>query len=73
MVKKSFEGKSASEVFLGMMLAPDIYENTPIIKITHPQIAKDIGLDKDVKYASFKDFFDGNNYKPLQSHTRGKS
>ncbi len=61
--KKSFEGKSASEVFLGMMLAPDIYENTPIIKITHPQIAKDIGLDKNVKYASFKDFFDGNNYK----------
>ncbi|MBN2768910.1 MAG: cytochrome c biogenesis protein CcsA [Campylobacterales bacterium] len=61
--KKSFEDKSASEVFLGMMLSPDAYEAAPIIKISHPQIAKDIGLDKNAKYASFKDFFDGKNYK----------
>jgi cytochrome c-type biogenesis protein CcsB len=61
--KKSFEKKSASEVFLGMMLAPEMYESLPIIKISHPQIAKDLGLDKGAKYATFKDFFDGDVYK----------
>ena len=55
--KKSLLGLDYNQVFLGIMSFPEIYQDIKFIKITHPLIAKKIGLDKDSKYASFNDFF----------------
>lgn len=53
----SMFGKSASELFLNMMLRPENFQELPIIKISHPQIAKDLGLKSKDKFAKFSDFF----------------
>lgn len=50
-------GRSSSELFLNMMLKPENFQNLPIIKISHPQIAKDLGLQSEAKFAKFSDFF----------------
>ena len=50
-------GLGANQIFLGMLLQPDLYQNIPMIKIGHPKIALELGLDKDTKYAKFSDFF----------------
>ncbi|MDQ7084209.1 MAG: cytochrome c biogenesis protein ResB [Sulfurovum sp.] len=46
-----------SQIFLGMIMQPELYQSIPMIKIGHKKIAVDIGLDADVKYAKFSDFF----------------
>ena len=56
--KTSLYGIEPDQMFLGMMMMPDVYQNVPMIKIGHPKIAKDLGLDTKTKYASFNDFFD---------------
>jgi cytochrome c-type biogenesis protein CcsB len=57
-------GLSVDQIFLGMMLQPDLYHNVDMIKIGHPKIALDLGLSKDTKYAKFNDFFnDKGRYK----------
>jgi cytochrome c-type biogenesis protein CcsB len=57
-------GLSVDQVFLGMLLQPDLYQNINMIKIGHPKIALDLGLDKDTKYAKFSDFFnEDGSYK----------
>ena len=55
--KKGFLGLNYNQIFLGIMAYPEAYQNLKIVKITHPLIAKKIGLDKNAKYASFNDFF----------------
>lgn len=50
-------GRSSSELFLNMMLKPENFQELPIIKISHPQIAKDLGLNSQDKFAKFSDFF----------------
>lgn len=55
--KKTLFNLSPTEIFLGMMLKPDIYQEIPLVKIGHPQIAIDLGLHKDTKFAKFTDFF----------------
>jgi cytochrome c-type biogenesis protein CcsB len=57
--KTSMFNKSASELFLSMMLEPDKFEKIPMIQIGHKDIAKKLGLNEDAKYAKFTDFFDG--------------
>jgi cytochrome c-type biogenesis protein CcsB len=51
-------GIEPDQMFLGMMMMPQLYQNIPMIKIGHPRIAKDLGLPEDAKYAAFNDFFD---------------
>lgn len=55
--KTTMFGVDASELFLGMMLKPEEFQTIPMIQIGHPQIAKDLGLSEDAKYAKFTDFF----------------
>jgi cytochrome c-type biogenesis protein CcsB len=55
--KKGFLDLDYNQIFLGMLTYPEVYQKLKIIKITHPLIAKNIGLSKDAKYASFNDFF----------------
>jgi cytochrome c-type biogenesis protein CcsB len=55
--KDEFNTLSASQVFLGMMSAPEGWQQVPLIRINHPEIAPLIGLQKGEKYAKFSDFF----------------
>ncbi|KYJ87730.1 cytochrome c biogenesis protein CcsA [Sulfurovum riftiae] len=63
--KSSVFGLEPTQVFLGMILQPEIYQNIPMIKIGHKKIALDLGLPEDTKYAKFTDFFSAkdNGYK----------
>lgn len=51
-------GVEPTALLLGMTINPKFYQSVPMIKITHPQIAVDIGLQEGEKYARFTDFFD---------------
>ena len=46
-----------TQMLLGMIMQPELYQNVPMIKIGHKKIAVDIGLPEDTKYAKFSDFF----------------
>jgi cytochrome c-type biogenesis protein CcsB len=54
--KSTFEGLSAEQVLLGMILDGTGWSDTPIIKINHPAIQSMIGVLGDV--GSYEDFFD---------------
>ncbi len=54
----TIEGLSPSQVLLGMITAPDAWQEIKMIKIKHDKIKKFLGLKPGEKYASFKDFFD---------------
>jgi cytochrome c-type biogenesis protein CcsB len=62
--KTSIYGVEPSAILLGMTVNPQFYQNLKIIKIGHKQIALDLGLNIDSKYASFNDFFsEAGEYK----------
>jgi len=63
--KSTLFGLESSQIFLGMMMQPSLYQNIAMIKIGHPKIALDLGLPKDAKFATFADFFNAkdNSYK----------
>jgi cytochrome c-type biogenesis protein CcsB len=48
---------SPSQMFLGMLMQPALYQAVPMIKIGHKKIALDLGLDERTKFAKFSDFF----------------
>ena len=45
------------QMFLGMIMQPNVYQSVPMIKIGHKKIALDLGLPEDTKFAKFSDFF----------------
>lgn len=55
--KSSIYGVEPSAMLLGMTVQPEFYQNLAMIKVDHTRIAKELGLDKGVKYAKFSDFF----------------
>ncbi len=63
--KSSIFGIEPNQMFLGMIMQPDMYQNVPMIKIGHKKIALDLGLPEDTKFAKFSDFFNkkDNSYK----------
>ena len=63
--KSSVFGLESSQIFLGMIAQPALYQNIAMIKIGHPKIALDLGLSKEAKFAKFSDFFNAkdNSYK----------
>jgi cytochrome c-type biogenesis protein CcsB len=68
--KSALFGLEPNQMFLGMILQPSLYQEVPMIKIGHPKIALDLGLDKNSKFAKFSDFFDKKgNYKIFQEVT----
>ncbi len=74
--KNSILGLNHNQIFLGMTVFPQIYQNLKMIKVSHPAIIKQLGLKKGDKYASFNDFFDNGNYKlvsDVQKASRKKS
>jgi cytochrome c-type biogenesis protein CcsB len=56
--KSSFEGMGANQVVLGMMSSPSYWQVQPMIRISHPELKKIIGVDANARYASFNDFFE---------------
>ena len=63
--KSSIFGLEPNQMFLGMIMQPEIYQDIPMIKVGHKKIALDLGLPEDTKYAKFSDFFykKDNGYK----------
>jgi len=55
--KSSIYGVEANAIFLGMTVNPKFFQDLSMIKVGHPKIAKELGLDKSTKYASFNNFF----------------
>jgi len=54
--KSRINGLNAEQVFLGMIIDPQNWEETPIIKVGNPDLIKEIGARG--KYASFAHFLD---------------
>lgn len=46
-----------TQMLLGMIMQPELYQNIPMIYIGHKKIAVTLGLPEDTKYAKFSDFF----------------
>jgi len=55
--KSSIYEVEPTAIFLGMTMNPQFYQSLPMIKVGHPKIAKTLGLDGEVKYVAFNDFF----------------
>ncbi len=53
--KNSYEGLSADQVMLGMMLQPAFWRNAPLIKVYDEQVQNMLGISTD--NASWEDFF----------------
>ncbi len=60
------------QMFLGMIIQPELYQSVPMIYIGHKKIALNIGLPKDTKYAKFSDFFNkkDGSYKIFNAVTQ---
>ncbi|PTN07737.1 cytochrome c biogenesis protein CcsA [Mangrovibacterium marinum] len=54
--QSTFEGLSATEVFMGMSAMPEYWKNEPIIKISNGELAKKLNVKG--KYASFNQLVD---------------
>ena len=46
-----------TQMLLGMIIEPEVYQTIPMIYIGHKKIAVNLGLPEDTKYAKFSDFF----------------
>ncbi len=57
--KEIHKGQSANQVFIGMTVFPERWQQESLIKAGHPEIQKLLGLQS--KYASFLDFFPAEN------------
>lgn len=53
---ETFDGMSANEVLLGMVLEPKSWQQIKFIKVTHPEIKKLLGMGENDKKAAFVDF-----------------
>ena len=55
--KKGFLGLNYNQIFIGIIVLPEIYHKLRMVKISHPLLVKKLGLPKGATYASFNDFF----------------
>jgi len=60
-----------TQMLLGMIMQPELYQNIPMIKVGHKRIAVTLGLPETTKYAKFTDFFspEDNSYKIFDAVT----
>ncbi len=54
--KNSFEGMNPEQVFLGILVYPDLWQTTPIIKVSNPELEDFLKLNG--KFASFNQIVD---------------
>lgn len=62
----NIDGLTPSQVLLGMITAPNAWQEIKMIKIKHDKIKKILGLKPNEKYASFNDFFDNGAKQPYK-------
>lgn len=55
--QSTFNGLTPDQVLLGMLYEPQIWQMVDMIKVTHPDLKKKIGMDESKKYTSFMQFF----------------
>ena len=55
--KSAFNGLTPDQVLLGMLYEPQIWQMVDIIKISHPDLKKKLGIDESTKLTSFMQFF----------------
>jgi len=60
-----------TQMLLGMIMQPELYQNVPMIKVGHKKIALALGLPENTKFAKFSDFFSkaDNSYKIFNAVT----
>jgi cytochrome c-type biogenesis protein CcsB len=60
-----------TQMLLGMIMQPELYQNVPMIKVGHKKIAVTLGLPETTKYAKFTDFFSqtDKSYKIFEAVT----
>lgn len=62
--KTSFHGQNPEQVFLGIMVYPEYWENVPIIKIGHPELKEMLGVEgKLASFSQIVDLRNGGGYK----------
>jgi len=62
--KTSYKNMSAVEVLLGMSANPSSWQNDPLIKVSDPQLAKELGVSTEyVSYVQLFDYSNGGVYK----------
>jgi len=54
--RTKLEGLIPEQVLLGMMADPIMWQNIPMVKVSHPEVGKILNIQK--KHASFLQFFD---------------
>jgi cytochrome c-type biogenesis protein CcsB len=66
--KSTLYGLEPSQMLLGMVMEPSLYQSIPMVKIGHPKIAVKLDLPETTKFAKFSDFFSAKdeNYKLYQ-------
>ncbi len=64
--KRSFFGLDADQIILGMLSSPEVWQNIPMIRVSHDKLKKILGVPKSEKYASFKQFFDYGEKNPYK-------
>jgi len=55
--RSSLYNVEPTQLMLGMIMQPAVYQDVPMIKIGHKKIALELGLDENTKFAKFSDFF----------------
>jgi len=71
-LRSGFYGLEPTQILLGMIVQPDLYQEVPMIYIGHKKIALELGLDENTKYAKFSDFFkkEDSAYKIFDAVTK---
>jgi cytochrome c-type biogenesis protein CcsB len=64
--KKKYEGLTSDQVFLGMILNRDYWQNQPMIKVSDEALQSLLGIKGN--YAKFLDFFNQNGQYKLKSN-----
>jgi cytochrome c-type biogenesis protein CcsB len=64
--KTSLFGQNATQIVLGMMSNPKLWQTQKMIRVNHPRIKEIIGIPKSDRYASFSDFFDYAQQQPYK-------
>ena len=64
--KTEFNGLTADQVFLGMLVNSYYWKDVPMIKVSHPEVKKIIGISG--KYASFNQIVDKENGYKLRQY-----
>ncbi len=67
--KTSVNGLNANQVLLGMLTAPNAWQEIALIRVKHTKVRKILGLEQDQKYASFNDFFENKDGYKLMEYT----